>query len=74
MDSAILLSFHTVLPRARNVESVLNTNPEDNSPDADSYFRERILWSLQVLRAYAEALKPVRESGITSNDSFGFGM
>ncbi len=58
----------------RNVESVLNTNPEDNSPDADSYFRERILWSLQVLRAYAEALKPVRESGITSNDSFGFGM
>ena len=58
----------------RNVESVLNTNPEDNSPDADSYFRERILWSLQVLRAYAEALKPVRDSGITSNDSFGFGM
>ena len=58
----------------RNVESVLNANPEDNSPDADSYFRERILWSLQVLRAYAEALKPVRESGITSNDSFGFGM
>ncbi len=56
------------------MESVLNTNPEDNSPDADSYFRERILWSLQVLRAYAEALKPVRESGITSNDSFGFGM
>jgi len=58
----------------RNVESVLNANPEDNSPDADSYFRERILWSLQVLRAYADALKPVRESGITSNDSFGFGM
>ena len=58
----------------RNVESVLNANPEDNNPDADSYFRERILWSLQVLKAYADALKPVRGSGITSNDDFGFGM
>ncbi|BAO45325.1 NADPH-dependent FMN reductase [Thiolapillus brandeum] len=58
----------------RNVESVLNENPEDNNPDADRYFRERILWSLKVLRAYADALKPVRESGITSNDQFGFGM
>ena len=58
----------------RNVESVLNADPADNDEDADSYFRERILWSLQVLRAYADALKPVRESGITSNDQFGFGM
>ncbi|HEC05460.1 MAG TPA: NADPH-dependent oxidoreductase [Thiolapillus brandeum] len=58
----------------RNVESVLNADPTDNNKDADSYFRERILWSLQVLRAYADALKPVRESGITSNDQFGFGM
>ncbi len=58
----------------RNVESVLNADPADNDEDAESYFRERILWSLQVLRAYADALKPVRESGITSNDQFGFGM
>ena len=58
----------------RNVESVLNTDPEDNNADADSYFRTRILWSLQVLTAYARALKPVRESGITHNDDFGFGM
>ncbi len=58
----------------RNVESVLNEDPADNSEEADRYFRERILWSLQVLRAYADALRPVRESGITSNDQFGFGM
>ncbi len=58
----------------RNVESVLNADPADNNEDADSYFRDRILWSLRVLRAYADALKPVRESGITSNDQFGFGM
>lgn len=58
----------------RNVESVLNADPADNNADADSYFRERISWSLQVLKAYAEALKSVRESGITHNDKFGFGM
>ncbi len=58
----------------RHVESVLNENPADNDPEADRYFRERILWSLQVLRAYAGALGPVRESGITVNEKFGFGM
>jgi len=58
----------------RNVESVLNADPADNDADADRYFRERIHWSLQVLRAYADALRPVRESGITNDDRFGFGM
>jgi NAD(P)H-dependent FMN reductase len=58
----------------RHVERVLNEDPEQNDPDSDAYFRERILWSLQVLRAYAEALRPVRESGITIHDKFGFGM
>ncbi|MDX2475871.1 MAG: NAD(P)H-dependent oxidoreductase [Gammaproteobacteria bacterium] len=58
----------------RNVESVLNENPADNNEGADSYFRERISWSLGVLLAYAGALKPVRESGITLNAKFGNGM
>ena len=58
----------------RHVERVLNDDPTDNDPDADAYFRERILWSLQVLKAYAEALIPVRASGITQHDKFGFGM
>lgn len=58
----------------RNVESVLNPEPKDNNPDADSYFRERIRWSLRVLREYAVALKPLRASGITRHDQFGFGM
>ena len=59
----------------RNVESVLNPDPADNNPDADRYFRERILWSLKVVaRLYAEALGPVRASGITQNEKFGFGM
>lgn len=58
----------------RNVESVLNANTEENNADADGYFRERISWSLQILQAYAEAMKPIRTSGITNNDKFDFGM
>ena len=58
----------------RNVESVLNADPADNNPDADAYFRERIEWSLEVLAAYAKALKPLRVSGLVFNDKFGFGM
>ena len=58
----------------RNVESVLNANPADNNPDADGYFRERITWSLEVLKAYAEAMRPLRASGIAFNDKFGYGM
>jgi NAD(P)H-dependent FMN reductase len=58
----------------RNVESVLNINPKDNNPDADRYFRERITWSLEVLKAYADAMTPIRASGIAFNDKFGNGM
>ena len=58
----------------RNVESILNDNPDDNNPDADSYFRERISWSLGILKGYAEALKPMRESVQIHHDKFGNGM
>ena len=58
----------------RNVESVLNDRAEDNHPDADSYFRERINWSLGILKGYAEAMKPMRESVQIHHDKFGNGM
>ena len=61
----------------RNVESVLNDEPADNSlnnADADAYFKERINWTLAQLREYAIALKQVRESGVTQTDKFGNGM
>lgn len=58
----------------RNVESVLNSDPADNNPDADSYFRERIEWALEMLSHYATALTQVRNSGITDNKKFGNGM
>lgn len=58
----------------RNVEQVLNENPEDNDTRSDPWYRERITWSLRVLMAYAGALRGVRESGITVNDKFRNGM
>lgn len=58
----------------RNVESVLNKNTEDNNTETDSYFRDRINWVLPQLTKYAEALKMVRESGVTQTDKFGNGM
>jgi len=58
----------------RNVEKVLNDKAEDNNQEADSYFRERISWSLGILKAYAEAMKPMRESAQLHHDKFGNGM
>lgn len=58
----------------RNIESILNEKAEDNNEDADSYFRERISWSLGILRGYAVALKAMRETTEIHNDKFGNGM
>lgn len=58
----------------RNVESVLNGDPEKNDPEADGYFRERIGWTLGILREYALALEQVRASGATETSKFNNGM
>jgi NAD(P)H-dependent FMN reductase len=58
----------------RNVEKVLNESAADNDASADGYFRERISWSLGILRGYAEAMKPMREAVQVHNDKFGNGM
>ena len=58
----------------RNVESVLNADATKNNPETDRYFRERIVYAGGILSAYANALKGVRESGITHSDVFRFGM
>lgn len=58
----------------RNVEKVLNEKAEDNDASADSYFRERIEWSLNILKEYAVGLKHVRDSGVTATEKFGNGM
>jgi len=58
----------------RDVETVLNDNAADNNERSDSYIRERLQWSLAILKEYAIALKGVRDSGITQNEQFGNGM
>lgn len=58
----------------RNVEKVLNADASQNNPDADRYFRERIVYAGGILSAYAKALREVRASGITHSDTFRFGM
>ena len=58
----------------RNIEKILNEKAEDNDEDADTYFRERISWTLGILRGYALALKAMRESTEIHHDKFGNGM
>ncbi len=58
----------------RQVESVLNANEADNDLRSDTYIRERLHWSLNILSEYAQALKVVRDSGVTQSDKFGNGM
>ena len=70
-NNRICIPEHVIV---RNVENVLNDNAEDNNLEADGYFRERISWSLGILKAYAEAMKPMRESVQVHHDKFGNGM
>jgi NAD(P)H-dependent FMN reductase len=58
----------------RHVDKVLNADANQNDADADTYFRERIVYAGGILGAYAKALKAVRDSGITQTDKFLFGM
>jgi len=58
----------------RNVEKILNENSADNDAGADGYFRERIEWSLKILKEYAVGLKHVRDSGVAETEKFNNGM
>ena len=58
----------------RQVEQVLNEDAQNNDPRSDDFYRQRISWSLDILKAYATALKPLRESGVTENEMFKNGM
>lgn len=58
----------------RNVESVLNDQPEANNAETDAYFRDRVRWALKQLNAYSIALAGVRESGVTDMSDYGNGM
>lgn len=58
----------------RNAENVLNEDVSTNDKDADGYFRERIDYTLEILKQYALALSQVRESGKIHDDRFNNGM
>jgi len=58
----------------RNIETILNKNETDNNPEADTYFKERISWTLEILKGYAEALKTMRNNTQIHHDKFGNGM
>ncbi|MFK7794140.1 MAG: NADPH-dependent FMN reductase [Gammaproteobacteria bacterium] len=65
------LPEHLIL---RNVEKILNDNAEDNDLSSDSYYRERIDWTLELLQGYTAALKSMRDTTQVFNDKFNNGM
>jgi NAD(P)H-dependent FMN reductase len=58
----------------RDVEKVFNDNPDDNDQEADSYFKERLEWCLEILMGYGVALRGMRESTQIHHDKFANGM
>lgn len=58
----------------RDVEKVLNENPQDNDPASDTHYRSRLNWGLGILIGYANALKAMREDTQIHHDDFGNGM
>jgi len=65
------LPEHLIL---RHVENILNDNPMDNDASADGYFRERIDWTLDLLKGYARALREMRQTTRIHHDKFRNGM
>lgn len=68
-NKLVYLPDHLIV---RNVSKVLKDNPEDESSDA--YIRERLSYSLNLLYAYAEAMKPIRIGEAWKEDKFNYGM
>ncbi len=58
----------------RHVEQILNGANADNDEKSDSFYRERLNWTLNILAEYATALSQVRASGVTQTDKFNNGM
>ncbi len=58
----------------RHVEQVLNESSTDNNEKSDSFYRERLEWTLKILAEYGNALAQVRASGATQTDKFNNGM
>lgn len=57
----------------RKVEEVLNPDGTNN-PESDSYYRERAIYSLKLLYAYAKAMQQMRETTQLLDLKFKNGM
>lgn len=58
----------------RDVEKVFNAKEKDNDERSDSYYKERLNWSLNILLGYGKALKTMRNETEIHNDKFSNGM
>ena len=58
----------------RDVEKVFNQNSEENDQEADSYYKSRLNWCLDILIGYAKALKTMRGNTRVHHDDFANGM
>jgi NAD(P)H-dependent FMN reductase len=58
----------------RYVDKVFNADAEQNNPDAQEYFEDRLAYCLSMLREYALAFKQIRASGKTSLETYTSGM
>ncbi|MCU7959469.1 MAG: NAD(P)H-dependent oxidoreductase [gamma proteobacterium symbiont of Bathyaustriella thionipta] len=58
----------------RDVEKVFNRKPEDNDTEADSYYKSRLNWCLDILIGYGKALKTMRNNTPVHHDDFANGM
>ncbi|MCW8963640.1 MAG: NAD(P)H-dependent oxidoreductase [Gammaproteobacteria bacterium] len=58
----------------RDVEKVFNPEPGSNDQRADSYYKDRLDWCLDMLIGYGKALKAMREVTSIHDDRFSNGM
>ena len=58
----------------RYVDKVFNDDAEQNNPDAQEYFEDRLGYRLSMLREYALAFRQIRDSGKTSLENYTSGM
>lgn len=58
----------------RDVESVFNSNKDDNDPKSQAYLEGRLDYCLQLLLSYGEAFKQIRASETSSLEVYRNGM
>jgi len=58
----------------RDANNVMNSDDPSEGSEADQYLKKRGLYALTVLKAYSEALKSVRDSGVIDYTTYPNGM